>query len=75
MSAKTVAMIEKVSTHLTIVLTVDCNTLKRRKKMSDPNETLLNYYEEALDMGMDVDDAKEWAWDKLYGWRLEGWDK
>ncbi len=37
--------------------------------MTDINETLLNYYEEALDMGMNEDDAKEWAWDKLYGWR------
>ena len=37
--------------------------------MSDINETLLNYYEEALDMGMTEDDAKVWAWDKLYGWR------
>ena len=42
--------------------------------MSDSNETLLNYYHEAIDMGMNEDDAKEWAWDKLYGWRLEGWD-
>ena len=42
--------------------------------MSDSNETLLNYYHEALDMGMTDEDAKEWAWDKLYGWRLEGWD-
>ena len=37
--------------------------------MSDINETLLNYYKEALDMGMTDDDAKAWAWDKLYGWR------
>ena len=44
--------------------------------MSDINETLLNYYEEALDMGMTEDDAKVWAWDKLNsnyqcrnGWR------
>ena len=37
--------------------------------MSDINETLLSYYQEALDMGMTEDDAKEWAWDKLYGWR------
>jgi len=44
--------------------------------MSDINETLLNYYEEALDIGMDVDDAKVWAWDKFYGeeyWKR--WDK
>ena len=40
--------------------------------MTDINETLLNYYEEALDMGMTEDDAKAWAWDKLYGWR---WDQ
>ena len=26
--------------------------------MTDINETLLNYYEEALDMGMTEDDAK-----------------
>jgi hypothetical protein len=39
------------------------------KHMSDINETLVNYYKEALDMGMTEDDAKEWAWDKLYGWR------
>ena len=37
--------------------------------MSDINETLLTYYHEALDMGMTEDDAKVWAWDKLYGWR------
>ena len=28
--------------------------------------------EEAIDMGMTEDDAKAWAWDKLYGWR---WDQ
>ena len=37
--------------------------------MTDINETLKSFYEEALDMGMTEDDAKEWAWDKLYGWR------
>ena len=37
--------------------------------MSDINETLLSFYEEALDMCMTEDDAKVWAWDKLYGWR------
>ena len=41
----------------------------KEKHMTDINETLLNYYEEALDMGMTEDDAKAWAWDKLYGWR------
>ena len=35
--------------------------------MSDINETLLNFYYEALDMGMNEDEAKEWAFDKLYG--------
>jgi len=69
MSAKTVAMIEKVSMSLTIALTVGLYILKRRQKMSDINETLLSYYQEALDMGMTEDDAKVWAWDKLYGWR------
>ena len=33
--------------------------------MSDINETLLSYYQEALDMGMTEDDAVDWAWDKL----------
>ncbi len=37
--------------------------------MTDINETLKSFYEEALDMGTTDDDAKEWAWDKLYGWR------
>ena len=62
-------MIEKVNIHQTIALIVGLYILKWRQKMSDINETLLNYYEEALDMGMTEDDAKAWAWDKLYGWR------
>jgi len=44
----------------------------RTNHMTDINEALFEYYEEALDMGMTDDDAKEWAWDKLYGWR---WDQ
>tara|TARA_R100000742_G_C4247608_1_gene66309 strand:+ start:29 stop:214 length:186 start_codon:yes stop_codon:yes gene_type:complete len=34
--------------------------------MGDTNETLKNYYEEALDMGMSKEEAEKWAWDKLY---------
>jgi len=34
--------------------------------MGDENETLKKYYEEALDMGMSEEEAKVWAWDKLY---------
>ena len=34
--------------------------------MGDINETLKNYYEEALDMGMSKEEAEKWAWDKLY---------
>ena len=37
--------------------------------MSDPNETLKKYYEEALDMGMSEEEAKQFAWEKLYGFR------
>ena len=33
--------------------------------MSDINETVLNYYEEARDMGMNIDSAVEWAWERL----------
>jgi hypothetical protein len=43
--------------------------------MSDTYETLLNYYEEAIDIGMDIDDAKVYAWDKFYGWQLKGLDE
>jgi len=43
--------------------------------MSDIYETLLDYYEEAIDIGMDMDDAKVYAWDKFYGYQLKGKDE
>ena len=43
--------------------------------MSDIYETLLDYYEEGIDIGMDIDDAKVYAWDKFYGWQLKGLDE
>jgi hypothetical protein len=36
--------------------------------MSDVNETLLNNYEEAIDMGMKPSKAMEWAKEKTYGY-------
>jgi len=46
----------------------------KARHMSDIYETLLDYYEEAIDIGMDIDDAKVYAWDKFYGWQLKGKD-
>ena len=43
--------------------------------MSDIYETLLDYYEEGIDIGMDIDDAKVYAWDKFYRWQLKGLDE
>ena len=36
--------------------------------MSDIHETLLNNYEEAMDMGMSVSEAMEWAKEKTHGY-------
>ena len=62
-------MNERVLNPWIVALTAVHQTLKFKLlnlngvNMSDINETLLNYYEEALDMGMNEYDAKEWAWD------------
>ena len=40
--------------------------------MNDIHETLLNNYEEAMDMGMSPSEAMEWAKEKTHGYLING---